>query len=177
MSTRSRGRRVKPPIGRLAAAAAVARRRPGPRPSAGADSEKPSGPPKHGQRRGRMVSGCAGSRPAASWARGVAAMPRRSADYSPRWLGSLPPAGISGPGMAGASRARRGGWVVARPSRPPSTRGKPSRPPPGPPASVRASRSVRRGGLGGGPLPRRVGRWRTGWLLSRRGDRHVRTSP
>jgi hypothetical protein len=35
-----------PPIGHLAAAAAAARRRPGRRPSAGADSKKPSGPPR-----------------------------------------------------------------------------------------------------------------------------------
>jgi hypothetical protein len=44
-----------PPIGHLAAAAAVAPRRPGPRPPAGADSEKPPGPPKNGQHRGPLI--------------------------------------------------------------------------------------------------------------------------
>jgi hypothetical protein len=48
-----------------------------PTPSAGADSEKSSGPPRCGQRRGNLIE-VGRRRPAASWTRGVTATPRRS---------------------------------------------------------------------------------------------------
>ncbi len=100
-----------PPIGRPVAAAAVARRRPGRRPSAGADSEMPAGPPRNGQRRGHMIE--VGRQPAgrASWTRSVTGTPRRSGVRTA--VGVASGGGLQlrdGRNLCG----RRRGWMVAR---------------------------------------------------------------
>jgi hypothetical protein len=156
-----------PPIGRLAAAAAVARRRPGRRPSAGADSEKPSGPPKRwtapravdlgGPAAGRRRDG------RAAW------LPRRAVTRV-GVRGGLPPAGALRPRDGRGPYAGRGGWVVAR-AIPPAVNPERAEQTTARAASVRTRVKV---GLtwrpGRRPAPRWAGRRRTGWSYGCRGS-------
>ena len=114
------------------------------RPAAGAESGKPKGPPQND----RLLTEWwwAGSRPGRA-----ATSPRGRRGAHAGRVGEL--AGVAGLRLLRLRRGRSGSemvvtpsagcgpWVVARAIPPADDPGEPSRPPPGPPASDRASRS------------------------------------